>query len=167
MAPDYVPSQRSQYTALCTHCGSMVTLSSTEVLNTVVPETGHGNHKEDSPFLSSADADRKTDFYDRNLALFEEELDIRPKVSSLLSRLVNYTNITQGAREHEEAENTEMSLRKVPKVRSHQNYLSLLLRFKQALVSLSTPLSLHMFGSELACVCFGLSWCLFVTGSAL
>uniref|UniRef100_A0A4W5PTV0 Solute carrier family 12 member 4 n=1 Tax=Hucho hucho TaxID=62062 RepID=A0A4W5PTV0_9TELE len=92
----------------------MVTLNSTEVLNTVVPETGHGNHSEDSPFLSSADAVKKTDFYDRNLALFEEELDIRPKVSSLLSRLVNYTNITQGAREHEEAENTETLRRKSP-----------------------------------------------------
>uniref|UniRef100_A0A4W5PHA2 Solute carrier family 12 member 4 n=1 Tax=Hucho hucho TaxID=62062 RepID=A0A4W5PHA2_9TELE len=44
-----------------------------------------------------------------------EELDIRPKVSSLLSRLVNYTNITQGAREHEEAENTETLRRKAPK----------------------------------------------------
>uniref|UniRef100_A0A4W5JMP5 Solute carrier family 12 member 4 n=1 Tax=Hucho hucho TaxID=62062 RepID=A0A4W5JMP5_9TELE len=80
-----------------------------------VSSDGHGNHSEDSPFLSSADAVKKTDFYDRNLALFEEELDIRPKVSSLLSRLVNYTNITQGAREHEDAENTETSRRKAPK----------------------------------------------------
>ncbi|XP_041842659.1 solute carrier family 12 member 6-like isoform X2 [Melanotaenia boesemani] len=44
------------------------------------------------------------DFYDRNLALFEEEMDTRPKVSSLLNRLANYTNLTQGAKEHEEAE---------------------------------------------------------------
>lgn len=109
--------------------------------------TGHGNHKEDSPFLKSADAaSKKNDFYDRNLALFEvccfyfliflwdnrlklnslislslsfqEELDIRPKVSSLLSRLVNYTNITQGAKEHEEEESPEASRSKTPKVRS-------------------------------------------------
>lgn len=112
--------------------------------------TGHGNHKEDSPFLSSADAaGKKNDFYDRNLALFEvccfysliflsddrlnpdvfidtssscsslqEELDIRPKVSSLLSRLVSYTNITQGAKEHEEEESAQASRRKTPKVRS-------------------------------------------------
>uniref|UniRef100_A0AAQ5XK35 Solute carrier family 12 member 4 n=1 Tax=Amphiprion ocellaris TaxID=80972 RepID=A0AAQ5XK35_AMPOC len=73
-----------------------------------VSSDGHGNHKEDSPFLNSADAaGKKNDFYDRNLALFEEELDIRPKVSSLLSRLVNYTNITQGAKEHEEEESAE------------------------------------------------------------
>ncbi|KAM4810554.1 solute carrier family 12 member 6 isoform 3-T3 [Rhinophrynus dorsalis] len=42
------------------------------------------------------------DSYDRNLALFEEEMDTRPKVSSLLNRLANYTNLPQGAREHEE-----------------------------------------------------------------
>uniref|UniRef100_A0A673W1W4 Solute carrier family 12 member 6 n=1 Tax=Salmo trutta TaxID=8032 RepID=A0A673W1W4_SALTR len=36
--------------------------------------------------------------------LLQEEMDTRPKVSSLLNRLANYTNLTQGAREHEEAE---------------------------------------------------------------
>nr|XP_015223991.1 PREDICTED: solute carrier family 12 member 4 isoform X2 [Lepisosteus oculatus] len=76
---------------------------------------GHGNLKEDSPFLSVTDSAKRNDFYDKNLALFEEELDIRPKVSSLLSRLVNYTNITQGAKEHEEAESAEVSRKKVPK----------------------------------------------------
>ncbi|XP_034042249.1 LOW QUALITY PROTEIN: solute carrier family 12 member 4 [Thalassophryne amazonica] len=81
-----------------------------------VSSDGHGNHKENSPFLNSADAaTRNSDFYDRNLALFEEELDIRPKVSSLLSRLVSYTNITQGAKEHEEEESAEASRRKTPK----------------------------------------------------
>ncbi|XP_059926654.1 solute carrier family 12 member 4 isoform X2 [Gadus macrocephalus] len=77
--------------------------------------TGLGNHKENSPFLNNVDAARKNDFYDRNLALFEEELDIRPKVSSFLSRLVNYTNITQGAREHEEEESANVSRKKAPK----------------------------------------------------
>ncbi|XP_028811672.1 solute carrier family 12 member 4 isoform X2 [Denticeps clupeoides] len=81
-----------------------------------VSSDGHGNHKEDSPFLSSNEsAAKRDDFYDKNLALFEEELDIRPKVSSLLSKLVNYTNITQGAKEHEEAESADASRRKVPK----------------------------------------------------
>ena len=32
-------------------------------------------------------------------------MDTRPKVSSLLSRLVNYTNLTQGVVEHEEDDN--------------------------------------------------------------
>nr|UQS87553.1 solute carrier family 12 member 4 [Rhamdia quelen] len=81
-----------------------------------VSSDGHGNHKEDVPFLSNTDmAAKRNDYYDKNLALFEEELDIRPKVSSLLSRLVNYTNITQGAKEHEEAESADASKRKMPK----------------------------------------------------
>lgn len=81
-----------------------------------VSSDGLGNHKEDSPFLNSPDAAaKKNEFYDRNLALFEEELDIRPKVSSLLSRLVSYTNITQGAKEHEEAETGGGSRKKAPK----------------------------------------------------
>ncbi|MBN3290667.1 S12A4 protein, partial [Polypterus senegalus] len=44
-----------------------------------------------------------------------EELDIRPKVSSLLSRLVSYTTFTQGAKEHEESESAEGSKKKVTK----------------------------------------------------
>lgn len=63
-------------------------------------------------------------------AIFQEELDIRPKVSSLLSRLVNYTNISQGAKEHEEEESAEASRRKTPKVSSRggarEQYASLL-----------------------------------------
>ncbi|KAI2595145.1 SLC12A5 isoform 17, partial [Pan troglodytes] len=41
------------------------------------------------------------------MALFEEEMDTSPMVSSLLSGLANYTNLPQGSREHEEAENNE------------------------------------------------------------
>lgn len=33
--------------------------------------TDHGNHTEDSPFLSTDAAGKKNEFYDRNLALFE------------------------------------------------------------------------------------------------
>nr|XP_021522766.1 solute carrier family 12 member 4 isoform X4 [Aotus nancymaae] len=73
---------------------------------------GHGNHRESSPFLSPLEASRGSDYYDRNLALFEEELDIRPKVSSLLGKLVSYTNLTQGAKEHEEAESGEGTRRR-------------------------------------------------------
>ncbi|XP_041125321.1 solute carrier family 12 member 4-like isoform X3 [Polyodon spathula] len=82
--------------------------------NDTVSSDGHGQHKENSPFLNSADTANGNDYYDKNLALFEEELDIRPKVSSLLNRLVNYTIITQGAKEHEEAESAEGS-KKIPK----------------------------------------------------
>ncbi|XP_041031357.1 solute carrier family 12 member 6 [Carcharodon carcharias] len=63
---------------------------------------GDGQDKEHSIFFSGDyDGD---DFCDRNLALFEEELDTRPKVSSLLNRMANYTNLPQGAKEHEEEE---------------------------------------------------------------
>ncbi|XP_026527859.1 solute carrier family 12 member 4 [Notechis scutatus] len=80
-----------------------------------VSSDGHGNHKENSPFLNSSDQGKGDCYYDRNLALFEEELDIRPKVSSLLGKLVSYTNLTQGAKEHEEAENAEGARSKVSK----------------------------------------------------
>lgn len=33
--------------------------------------TGHGNHRESSPFLCPLEASRGNDYYDRNLALFE------------------------------------------------------------------------------------------------
>ncbi|XP_056382421.1 solute carrier family 12 member 4 isoform X2 [Hyla sarda] len=76
-------------------------------------QKGHGTVRENSPFLRNSEAHKGSEFYDRNLALFEEELDIRPKVSSLLSRLVNYTNLTQGAKEHEEAESGDGAPKKV------------------------------------------------------
>ncbi|XP_071973870.1 solute carrier family 12 member 4 isoform X3 [Engystomops pustulosus] len=72
---------------------------------------GYDGVRESSPFLKNSQ--KGVEFYDRNLALFEEELDVRPKVSSLLSRLVNYTNLTQGAKEHEEAESEECSYKKM------------------------------------------------------
>uniref|UniRef100_A0AAY4CSS1 Solute carrier family 12 member 6 n=1 Tax=Denticeps clupeoides TaxID=299321 RepID=A0AAY4CSS1_9TELE len=67
-------------------------------------EQGDGSAKISSVYINNSHAVDDDDFYDRNLALFEEEMDTRPKVSSLLNRLANYTNLTQGAKEHEEAE---------------------------------------------------------------
>uniref|UniRef100_A0AAY4CYH7 Solute carrier family 12 member 5-like n=1 Tax=Denticeps clupeoides TaxID=299321 RepID=A0AAY4CYH7_9TELE len=46
------------------------------------------------------------------MALFEEEMDTSPMVSSLLSSLANYSNLTQGSKEHEEAENNEEARKK-------------------------------------------------------
>uniref|UniRef100_M3ZGF1 Solute carrier family 12 member 6 n=1 Tax=Xiphophorus maculatus TaxID=8083 RepID=M3ZGF1_XIPMA len=57
-----------------------------------------------SVYINNSHGMDDDEFFDRNLALFEEEMDTRPKVSSLLNRLANYTNLTQGAKEHEEAE---------------------------------------------------------------
>uniref|UniRef100_A0AAQ4PW60 Solute carrier family 12 member 5a n=1 Tax=Gasterosteus aculeatus aculeatus TaxID=481459 RepID=A0AAQ4PW60_GASAC len=73
--------------------------------------------KESSPFINSSDAAaEKSQQYDgKNMALFEEEMDTSPMVSSLLSSLANYSNLPQGSKEHEEAENNEAeSSRKKP-----------------------------------------------------
>uniref|UniRef100_A0A3Q3JDN8 Solute carrier family 12 member 5a n=1 Tax=Monopterus albus TaxID=43700 RepID=A0A3Q3JDN8_MONAL len=70
---------------------------------------GDSNPKESSPFINSSDAAaEKSQQYDgKNMALFEEEMDTSPMVSSLLSSLANYSNLPQGSKEHEEAENNE------------------------------------------------------------
>ncbi|XP_059200344.1 solute carrier family 12 member 7-like [Centropristis striata] len=59
--------------------------------------------RESSPFISPDD--HREHYYEaKNMALFEEEMESNPMVSSLLNKLANYTNLTQGVREHEEAE---------------------------------------------------------------
>ncbi|XP_068092571.1 solute carrier family 12 member 7 isoform X2 [Hyperolius riggenbachi] len=64
---------------------------------------GDGNPRENSPFIHSEI--EKENLYDgKNMALFEEEMDSNPMVSSLLNKLANYTNLPQGVREHEEYE---------------------------------------------------------------
>uniref|UniRef100_A0AAQ4P0I8 Solute carrier family 12 member 7a n=1 Tax=Gasterosteus aculeatus aculeatus TaxID=481459 RepID=A0AAQ4P0I8_GASAC len=61
------------------------------------------SQKESSPFINTDDEEEH--YYEgKNMALFEEEMDSNPMVSSLLNKLANYTNLTQGVREHEEAE---------------------------------------------------------------
>jgi len=46
----------------------------------------------------------------------QDEIEINPMVSSLLNKLANYTNLTQGAQEHEEADNDEGPKKKKVKV---------------------------------------------------
>ncbi|XP_072567130.1 solute carrier family 12 member 7-like isoform X2 [Paramormyrops kingsleyae] len=70
--------------------------------------------KEDSPFIDR-DNDQESYYDGKNMALFEEEMDSNPMVSSLLNKLANYTNLTQGVVEHEEAENEEGAKRKTVK----------------------------------------------------
>ncbi|XP_030017019.1 solute carrier family 12 member 7-like isoform X4 [Sphaeramia orbicularis] len=67
---------------------------------------GDDDQKESTPFINS-DNDGEHYYDGKNMALFEEEMDSAPMVSSLLNKLANYTNLTQGVREHEEAENEE------------------------------------------------------------
>uniref|UniRef100_A0A9J8BHT8 Solute carrier family 12 member 5b n=1 Tax=Cyprinus carpio carpio TaxID=630221 RepID=A0A9J8BHT8_CYPCA len=76
--------------------------------------TGDATSKESSPFINSSTSDvEKSQQYDgKNMALFEEEMDTSPMVSSLLSSLANYSNLTQGSKEHEEAENNEEARKK-------------------------------------------------------
>ncbi|XP_045907219.1 solute carrier family 12 member 7-like isoform X3 [Micropterus dolomieu] len=57
-------------------------------------------------FINS-DSDREHYYEGKNMALFEEEMDSTPMVSSLLNKLANYTNLTQGVREHEEADSED------------------------------------------------------------
>uniref|UniRef100_A0A667X8I5 Solute carrier family 12 member 7a n=1 Tax=Myripristis murdjan TaxID=586833 RepID=A0A667X8I5_9TELE len=68
--------------------------------------TSYDNRRESSPFINSEN-DRGQYYDGKNMALFEEEMDSNPMVSSLLNKLANYTNLPQGVREHEEAENED------------------------------------------------------------
>ena len=45
-------------------------------------------------------------------------MDSNPMVSSLLNKLANYTNLSQGAAEHEEAEDSRRRQAKVPRARA-------------------------------------------------
>uniref|UniRef100_A0A3B3Y738 Solute carrier family 12 member 7b n=1 Tax=Poecilia mexicana TaxID=48701 RepID=A0A3B3Y738_9TELE len=76
--------------------------------------TGDGVPKENSPFINSAEND-KNNYDGTNMALFEEEMDRHPMVSSLLDKLANYTNLSQGAQEHEEADEEEGTKKKTVK----------------------------------------------------
>uniref|UniRef100_A0A8C9WD86 Solute carrier family 12 member 5a n=1 Tax=Scleropages formosus TaxID=113540 RepID=A0A8C9WD86_SCLFO len=73
---------------------------------------GDGNPKESSPFINSSDVEKSQQYDGKNMALFEEEMDTSPMVSSLLSSLANYSNLPQGSKEHEEAENNEEARKK-------------------------------------------------------
>ncbi|KAJ8367503.1 hypothetical protein AAFF_G00317060 [Aldrovandia affinis] len=73
---------------------------------------GDGVPKESSPFINSSDAEKSQQYEGKNMALFEEEMDTSPMVSSLLSSLANYSNLPQGSKEHEEAENVEEARKK-------------------------------------------------------
>uniref|UniRef100_A0A3B3UNC5 Solute carrier family 12 member 5b n=1 Tax=Poecilia latipinna TaxID=48699 RepID=A0A3B3UNC5_9TELE len=59
------------------------------------------------PPVSSSDMEKSQQYDGKSMALFEEEIDTSPMVSSLLSSLANYSNLPTGSKEHEEAENNE------------------------------------------------------------
>ncbi|XDV27239.1 hypothetical protein PO909_030802 [Leuciscus waleckii] len=65
---------------------------------------GEDTPRETSSLIST---DHDDSIYGKNMALYEDEMDSTPMVSSLLNKLANYTNITQGVIEHEEAESED------------------------------------------------------------
>uniref|UniRef100_A0A4W5LX48 Solute carrier family 12 member 7 n=1 Tax=Hucho hucho TaxID=62062 RepID=A0A4W5LX48_9TELE len=69
--------------------------------------SGDVTPRESSPFINNTDHDQENYYDGKNMALFEEEIESNPMVSSLLNKLANYTNLTQGVTEHEEYENEE------------------------------------------------------------
>ncbi|XP_064872547.1 solute carrier family 12 member 5-like [Oncorhynchus nerka] len=82
--------------------------------------SGDGNPKESSPFINSSEATEKSQQYDgKHMALFEEEMETSPMVSSMLSSLANYSNLPQGSKEHEEeADNEEEDKKKKKPVKA-------------------------------------------------
>uniref|UniRef100_A0A8C7EZ51 Solute carrier family 12 member 5 n=1 Tax=Oncorhynchus kisutch TaxID=8019 RepID=A0A8C7EZ51_ONCKI len=75
---------------------------------------GDANPKESSPFINSSDATEKSQKYDgKHMALFEEEMETSPMVSTMISSLANYSSLPQGSKEHEEeADNEEEDKKK-------------------------------------------------------
>ncbi|XP_036840059.1 solute carrier family 12 member 5-like isoform X1 [Oncorhynchus mykiss] len=88
----------------------------------VVVVQGDGNPKESSPFINSSDATEKSQKYDgKHMALFEEEMETSPMVSTMISSLANYSSLPQGSKEHEEeADNEEEDKKKKKPVKAPQ-----------------------------------------------
>ncbi|XP_057396487.1 solute carrier family 12 member 7 isoform X5 [Balaenoptera acutorostrata] len=80
------------------------------------PSPGDGSPGESSPFIGSVEVGGEAAFERKSMALFEEEMDSNPMVSSLLNKLANYTNLSQGAAEHEEAEDSRRRQAKSPRM---------------------------------------------------
>uniref|UniRef100_A0A8C5SXL9 Amino acid permease/ SLC12A domain-containing protein n=1 Tax=Laticauda laticaudata TaxID=8630 RepID=A0A8C5SXL9_LATLA len=80
------------------------------------PLIGDGVPRESSPFINNSSLERGRLYEGKNMALFEEEMDSNPMVSSLLNKLANYTNVTQGVVEHEEDEDAKRKEIKAPRM---------------------------------------------------
>lgn len=80
------------------------------------PNPRDGTARESSPFINRAELDRGNMYEGKNMALFEEEMDSNPMVSSLLNKLANYTNLTQGVVEHEADEDSKRKEVKGPQM---------------------------------------------------
>ncbi|XP_029445784.1 solute carrier family 12 member 7 isoform X2 [Rhinatrema bivittatum] len=78
--------------------------------------SGDGNSRESTAFINSAEMDKGYIYEGKNMALFEEEMDSNPMVSSLLNKLANYTNLPQGVKEHEEDDDSKRKERKATRM---------------------------------------------------
>ncbi|XP_075864034.1 solute carrier family 12 member 7 isoform X1 [Microcebus murinus] len=77
---------------------------------------GDGSPRESVPFVNNVEMERESFFEGKNMALFEEEMDSNPMVSSLLNKLANYTNLSQGVVEHEQAEESRRRAAQTPRM---------------------------------------------------
>ncbi|XP_077976194.1 solute carrier family 12 member 4-like isoform X2 [Styela clava] len=68
--------------------------------------------KKRSVLVDTESGDVKGDHF----ALYEEDLQERPRVATLLSAMANYTNLPQGAKEHENEEEGAKKLKPAPKL---------------------------------------------------
>ncbi|XP_023590588.1 solute carrier family 12 member 7 [Trichechus manatus latirostris] len=86
----------------------------------------------------------------KNMALFEEEMDSNPMVSSLLNKLANYTNLSQGVVEHEEDEDRRRRESKAPHMGTFigvylpclQNILGVILFLRLTWITMLTAISM-------------------------
>nr|KAF6490996.1 solute carrier family 12 member 7 [Molossus molossus] len=92
-------------------CGASATRTGRTQLQGIA---GEGHTRESSPIINNGDMENESFFEGKNMALFEEEMDSNPMVSSLLNKLANYTNLSQGVVEHEEDEDSRRREIKVP-----------------------------------------------------
>ncbi|XP_066480133.1 solute carrier family 12 member 7 isoform X4 [Tiliqua scincoides] len=91
-------------------------LEQTESDRVASESRGDGIPRESSPFINNDGTERGNLYEGKNMALFEEEMDSNPMVSSLLNKLANYTNVTQGVVEHEEDDDRKRKEIKAPRM---------------------------------------------------
>ncbi|XP_069348377.1 solute carrier family 12 member 7 isoform X1 [Eulemur rufifrons] len=77
---------------------------------------GDGSPRESIPCVNNVEVERESFLEGKNMALFEEEMDSNPMVSSLLNKLATYTNLSQGVVEHEQAEDSRRRAAQTPRM---------------------------------------------------
>ncbi|XP_024906274.1 solute carrier family 12 member 7, partial [Pteropus alecto] len=94
--------------------GSQLPLAPSAADTDQISPAGDGHWRGSSAAVNGGETERASLFQGKNMALFEEEMDSNPMVSSLLNKLANYTNLSQGVVEHEQAEDSQRREAKGP-----------------------------------------------------